>query len=82
MQQARESDAAGPALYEWFTRSRPEKFRSFFAATDTMAVQVDKLLTSEQRDHVIAEIQEWIDDMETVLANRSTVPKAAFADDS
>ncbi len=78
VQQASEGTAVEAALYEWFTRSRPEKFRDFYDATDAMVLSVDKLLTEKQRQHVIAEIQEWIDDMTTVLT-RATIEQGALA---
>ncbi len=65
-------------LYEWTTRSRPDEFREFFAATDAMTLAIDKLLSDEQRQQVIDTIQKWIDDMQSVLRERSA-PRSAVA---
>lgn len=67
VEKAAKGEEMSEAGYEWFTRSRPQRFAYFFRAVDETTVAIYKILNEEQRQHIIDEIQDWMDDIQSVL---------------
>lgn len=70
VQRARRGQDVSAPGYEWFTRSRPDRFSDFYAQTDQMVLAVYSILTDDQKQYLHDEIQDWIEDIQSVLAEK------------